>query len=116
MRDVERTGFGQPHVAVDARALIKLALTLRRIDSNHEDIPSVVVNEICYVLAERSVPAHIPPQKMAVKDHHAVAEHALELDGQPLAEIALRDLESSPVPADAGGRVSPIQRLEAVIN
>jgi hypothetical protein len=53
---------------------------------------------------------------MAVKDHHAVAEDAVELDGQPLAEIALRDLESPPVPADARGRVSPIERLEAVIN
>src|SRR5208337_2278112 len=116
LRDVERIGLGQPHVTVNSRAFVEPSFALRRVYAHHQDILSAVVEEVRNIVEERSVPAHIPPDELAVKDHHAVAEDAVELDRQPLAKIARGDVEHSPVPADARRRVIPIQRLEAVID
>ena len=80
LRHVHRMGLDQPHVAVDARALIKPPFTLRRIHANHQDIRGSIINEVRHVIAERGVPAHVSPKEVTVKGHHRVAEDAVELD------------------------------------
>ncbi len=112
--DVQGIGFHQPDVAVDACALVKPAFVLGGIHAHHQNVFATVVGEVRYVVAEWRVAAQVASEIVPVERHDGVAEHAVEFDRQPPAEIARRDLKHPPIPSDAGCRVRPAQRLRAV--
>ena len=70
-------------MAIDARALVEPAFAERRIDPHGDDVPaatlaSVIVEEIVDLDAERRVAAVVATDDMAVHEHQAIPEYAVE--------------------------------------
>ena len=114
LRHVQRRRLDQPDVAIDPCAFVEPAFTGRRVDAHRDHVAGAVVEEIGEIDTERRVAALVASDDVAVAEDHAVAEHAVELDGNAATEIARRNLERAPIPADAGLGKLASQRLEAV--
>ena len=103
--DVQRIGLGQPDVPVDARAFVEPAFELRRVDAHRQHVLAAVVGKVGDVVGEAGVAAFVAADDVAVDPDEAVAEHAVELDAEPLARVGAGDVELLAIPADAGGGI-----------
>jgi len=61
--DVQRAGFGQPNVAVDAGALVKPALELRGIHPHRHRVGAAEIGQVSDVVAEAGVTAFVMARK-----------------------------------------------------
>ena len=114
LAQVQRIGLGQPHVAIDARALVEPAVAEAGVHARHDVVLRAVAQKVRQVEAERRVAVVVAADEAAVhKDQH-VAEGAVELDRDAPAQVAGRNLELAPVPAHAGLRIAAAEGLVAV--
>ena len=111
---VDRSGLDQPHVPVDAGALIEPAVAQSRIHPDQQHVRSAGQGEIGQVEAERIVAAAVPADVVAIEDDHRFPVGAVELDRDPPAGIGGGQVEDAAVPAHAGLRVVAPQRVGAL--
>src|SRR5271157_3733046 len=101
-------------MAIDARALVEPSVAEARVHARHNIVFLPITQKIRQVKAERSVAVIVAADKAAVYKHQHVAKGAVELNRNPPAQIAGRNLELAPVPAHAGLRVTAAEGLIAV--
>ncbi len=111
---MQRVGGAQPDVAVDAGAFVEPALAEGGVHAHGDDVPGAVVKHVAEVDLEAAVAAAVAADDVAVAEHDAVAEHAVEFQADPLAQVLRRNLQHAPVPADAGLRIGAAQRCVAM--
>ena len=99
--DVQRRGLRQPHVAVDARALVPPALDVGGVDAHRQHVLATVVRHIADVEVEARVAAAVVADAMPVQPHFAAAEDAVELEPQLAAEVFGGEIEPLAVPGNA---------------
>ena len=92
-REVERAGFDQPDMAVDAGAFIKPALELRGIDPNGQRVVPAAIGQVGDVVAKAAVAAFVMADQVAVEEDAAIAINAVELQSEAAALIRLRQRE-----------------------
>src|SRR6185369_7248568 len=71
------------------------------VNAHGDDVAGAVVQVVGQVVAEAGIAALVAAEAVAVDPDDAVAEHAIELDGDAAAEVRLGDLEGAAIPADA---------------
>ena len=108
---VQRIRFRQPHVAVDPGALVEPAGAIARVDAGDDAVFGADGKEVGDVEAEGGVGVVVAPDEAPVDKEEDVAKGAVELDGDAAAGVAGWDQELAPVPAHAGLRIAPAQRL-----
>ena len=111
---MQRIRFRQPHVPVNPRAFVEPAVAKAGVHPDHQKILSAVVGEVGDVEREGRVAVIVASDEISVEEHQRAAEGAVELQCDTPPLIFFRDVEGSPVPAHAGFRIAPAQRLVAV--
>ena len=101
-------------MAIDPRALVEPAFVLGRVHAHDERVLAAVGQQIRHVEPERHVAAQVAAHEVAVEDHDAVAEDAVELDRDAAADVGRGDVERPAVPADARVGERAAERLRAV--
>jgi hypothetical protein len=114
-RDMQRAGFGEPDVAVNAGPFVKPALELRGIHPHRHRVWAAAIGQVGDVVAETAVTAFVMAEKVAVEKNAAIAINAVELQHQPAAAVFSGKLKSAAIPGHAVGMVAGAERLEAVI-
>ena len=99
---VQRVGLGEPHVAIDARALVKPTLTEGCIHPSYNAVGLVVDQEIRQVETERNVTILTAPDKAAIHENQHAAESSIELNRNAAATVAGGNFELTAIPAYAG--------------
>src|ERR1700691_1096670 len=111
---MQRIGLGQPHMAIDARALVKPSVAKAGVDARDNIVLRAIGQKVRQIETERRIAVVVATDEAAIdKDNH-IAKRAVELNRNPLARVARRNLELAPVPTDAGLRITPSKRLESV--
>src|ERR1035441_1740755 len=111
LADVHSIGFEQPDVPVDARALVKPAVSEAGVDAQNDVVLRAVGEEIRKIEAERDIAIVAAADEAAVDENQKIAEGAVELNPDAAANIARGDLEFAPVPLHAGFGIAAPQRL-----
>ena len=114
VRHVKRRGLLEPDVAIDPGAFVEPAFVLGCVHAHDERILAAVGQQIRHVEPERHVAAQVAAHEVAVEDHDAIAEDAVELDRDAAARVGPGDEERPAVPADARVGERAAERLRAV--
>ena len=112
--EMQRVRFRQPHMPVNARAFVEPAITKARVHTHHQIILPVVVQEVSQIETEWRVAVVVTADEVSVEKNERAAERSVEFDHNAPARIFLRNIERPPVPANAGFRIAPSQRLVPV--
>ncbi len=111
---MDSCGFGQPHVAVDASALVEPTITKGGIHSYHQYVARAVMHEVADVEAEGSVAVIISPDEAAIDEYEGAPKGTVEFEYDAAAEVGGGNVETAPIPADRGFRILSAERLVAV--
>ena len=114
LRHVQRRGFGQPDMPVDARPLIEPPLLHRGVHPDGNDIVAAVIEIVGQFVTETGVSAGLAAEVEAVDPHDRIAKHPVELDADAPAEVRSRDGEGLAVPADGTFGKVAANSLESV--
>src|SRR5689334_14074958 len=106
--------FGQPHVPVDARALVEPTITIGGIHANHEYVTRAIAYEVGDIDAKRGVAVVISTDEATVDKHQRVTKHAVELDNDPPAKVGRGNVETAAIPANGVFRILAPERLVTV--
>ena len=104
----------EPHVAIDAGTLVEPTLLERCIDAHAHQVRVAVVQVFGHVIHLRNVAALLATQVEAVHPDAGVAEDAVELQFEVLAEVVLGDGERLAIPAHRRLGILPAHGLVAV--
>ena len=103
-------GLGEPHMAIDAGALVEPAVAEAGVDARDDVVLRAVGEEVGQIEAEGRIAVVVAADEAAVdKDQH-VAEGAVELDRDAAAQVAGGNLELAPIPAHAGLGIAAAER------
>ena len=111
---MQRIELVQPDMAIDAGPLVEPTLAERRVRADGDHVAPAVVQHVGEIDDEAGIPAVVARHDVAVAEHEAVAEHALELEMEAPAEVRPGDVEHASVPADARVGKLAAERLVAV--
>ena len=105
--DVQRVALDQPDMAVDAGAFVPPAFLGVRVDAHRDAVHLVAVAQVGRDVDGAAVVAGpVAIHHDAVDPHRAVGRDAVELQLDVAAPVGLRQLQITPVPADASGAVA----------
>ena len=111
---MNRRGLDQPHVAIKPRPFIGPRLAEADIAADDQDVVRSGPGEIGDIDLEGDITALVRADDEAVEDHQTGARHAIALQEQTAARVLRRQSHNAAIPADAGRRPNPAQRLEAL--
>ena len=114
LRDVQRRGFGQPDMTVNARAFIRPCFLKRGIHPHGHDIVAAIIQVISQVVIETFVTAGFPAQIKTINPDDGITEDSIEFEADFFAEIGIGNGERFAIPAHAVLREIPANRLVAV--
>ena len=97
-----RGGLVEPDVAIDACTLVEPTFFQGGIGTDAHQVVAAVVQVFADVIHLRGIAAGLAAQVEAVDPHAGIAEDAVELQIDVLAQVFLRHGEGLAVPADAG--------------
>src|ERR1035437_3541008 len=106
-------GLREPHVTINAGALVEPSVPKARIHAQNDVILGPVGEEVREVKVEGCIPVVIAANKAPVHKHQHAAESAIEFDRDAPAEVAGWTLKLAPVPAHTGVWIPPAERLES---
>ena len=106
--------FLQPHVAIDAGALVKPPLLQGGIGAHAYQVVVAVFDIGCDVVGLCGVTAGFGAHIKAVEPYTGIAEDAVEAQHQSLAQILVGYVDGFAIPSHAGFRVFVAHRLIAV--
>jgi len=86
-RDMERCGFHQPRVPVDARTFIEPAFILTCIDADDQRVCVAVACIVGDIIHELAVAAQVVAEIVPVDPDDTIPKHSLELDGHSFSQI-----------------------------
>ena len=92
---MQRIRLGQPHVAIDAGALVEPAVAEARIDARNDVVLLAVRQKVREVEAEGRVAVVVAADEAAVDEYQHVAESAVELNPDAAARIAVAGISNS---------------------
>src|SRR5487761_1592806 len=104
----------EPDMAINARPLVKPAIAIGGIDSDHDEILAAVIQEVTHIGLERHVAGVVAAQVAAVQEHGCAAKHAVELENDAPIRVRGRDIESASIPSDRGFPVVAAEWLVTV--
>src|SRR5208337_3453692 len=96
---VQRIGFGQPHMPVNSRTLVEPAVAKARVHARHDAVLGPDIKKIRDVEAEGRVAVVVAADEASVYENKHIAKGAVELKIDAAARIAGRNLELLAVPA-----------------
>ena len=76
---VHRVVLHQPHMAIDARSLVKPAVARRGVHAHQQHISAVGIGKVRHVEAERIVTPAVTPDVKTVEDDHRLPVRAVKL-------------------------------------
>ena len=114
LAQVQRIGLGEPHMTINARALIEPSIAEAGVDARNDVILRAIAQEICQVEPERDIAVVVAADEAAVDENQHTAEGAVEFDRNAAAQIACGNLKFAAVPAYAGLWIASADGLKAV--
>ena len=107
-------GYIQPHVPVEARALIEPPLEARGVHLHGDGVRFVETDHVRDVDPEGSVATLLMPHEPAVHEHQGVPERPIELKPDALARVRRREFELAAIPAGVRVRMVGANGFESV--
>ena len=99
---MHRGRLAEPDMPVNAPALVEPAFFQRGVGTDAKQVLAAVVQILRDVIHLRGIAAGLVPQVETVDPHAGVAEDAVELQPEMLAQVLLRNGEGLAIPAHAG--------------
>ena len=76
---MQRIRLGQPHVPVNACALVKPAIAEARVHADDQIILAAIIQKIAQVEAEGRIAVVVAADEISIQKHERVAKRAIEL-------------------------------------
>ena len=97
--------FHQPCIAIDTSSLIKPAFFECGIGTDANQVVAAVVYIFRHVIHLRGIAAGLGAHVKAIEPNAGIAEDAVELQGNMLAKVIGRDINSLPIPSHTRFRI-----------
>jgi hypothetical protein len=101
-------------MAIDAGALVEPAVAEGGVDARGDVVFGAVVEKVGEVEAEGRIAVVVAADEASIDEDENIAEGSIKLNPDAAARVRSGDVEPAPVPAYAGIRVAPAERLVAM--
>ncbi len=114
LAEVQRIGFGEPDVAIDAGTLVEPAVAKAGVNASHDVILCAEGEEVGEVESKGGVAVVVAADEATIDEEQHVSESPVEFDSNAAALVGGGDVEFAPVPSDAGFWIAAADGFEPV--